>query len=425
METPIVKDDENSDGIDRRGFLSCMAWAGTGVLWTLSGGILTSASLKSANAATGAAKGDLSFIQISDSHIGFSKAPNKDVTATLQQAVAKINAQQTVPAFVLHTGDITHLSKPEEFDTADQVIKSIKTSKVFYVPGEHDVIDGTGKQYLERYGKGTQGTGWYSFDQNGVHFIGLNNVLQTKAAGLGFLGDEQLEWLEKDVSGLSKSTPIVVFAHVPLWMVYPEWGWGTDDAARALSYLKDFGSVTVLNGHIHQTVQKVEGNMTFHTALSTAFPQPAPGVGPAPGPIPTVAGERLRSMLGLTNVNFVVANSRLAVIDSSLDPSGAISKPGKDDQASAPGKKPAVAGANQINISNFKFDPAELTVPVGTEVTWINHDGEPHRVVSTEQKFKSNALDSNDRFSYKFTAPGSYAYFCSIHPHMTGKVIVQ
>lgn len=249
--------------------------------------------------------------------MGFNKAANPDVVATLQVAVDRINSAPTRPAFLLHTGDISHLSKPTEFDTVDQVLKSAKASQVFYVPGKHDVLEDDGKQYRERYGKGTKGGGWYSFDHQGMHFIGLVNVLNLKAGGLGTLGSEQLEWLEDDVKGLSASTPIVVFAHMPLWAIYPDWGWGTDDSAQALSYMKRFGSVTVLNGHIHQTMQKVEGNITFHTATSTAFPQPHPGAAPSPGPM-KVPAEQLRSLLGLTSVKYVQGQHSLAIVDSSL-----------------------------------------------------------------------------------------------------------
>jgi len=249
--------------------------------------------------------------------MGFDKAANPDVVATLRAAVDRINSAPTLPEFLLHTGDISHLSKPSEFDTVDQMLKDAKASQVFYVPGEHDVLGDDGKQYLERYGKGTKGGGWYSFDKKGVHFIGLVNVLNLKAGGLGSLGQEQLEWLEDDVKHLSSSTPVVVFAHIPLWAVYPDWGWSTDDSAQALSYLKRFGSVTVLNGHIHQTMQKVEGNITFHTATSTAFPQPRPGSAPSPGPM-KVPAEQLRSLLGLTSVRYVTSQHSLAIVDSSL-----------------------------------------------------------------------------------------------------------
>jgi 3',5'-cyclic AMP phosphodiesterase CpdA len=305
------------DGVDRRGFLECMAWVGTGLAWSVSGGVLSSRAL--GQDAGPRSKADFTFAQISDSHIGFSKEPNKNVVGTLQLAIDRINALPMHPDFLIHTGDLTHLAKPEEFDTCAQVLKSAKTGNVFYVPGEHDIFTDDAKLYLERFGKGTQGTGWRSFDHKGVHFIGLVNVANLKPGGLGTLGQEQLDWLKKDVAGLRESTPIVVFAHVPLWTVYPKWGWGTEDSAQALSLLKRFGSVTVLNGHIHQTLQKVEGNVTFHTARSTAFPQPAPGTADSPGPVKNVPADKLRSVLGITNVAYVERKNSLAVVDSSLE----------------------------------------------------------------------------------------------------------
>jgi Icc protein len=310
--------DHNHDGIDRRGFLKCMAWAGTGALCVMSGGVLKSYSLSRLPELSGKeAFGELSFVQISDSHMGFNKPANPDVAGTLKAAVEKINGLAAAPEFMLHTGDISHLSKPEEFDTVDQILKDAKPKDVFYVPGEHDVLNDDGKQFLERYGKGSKGAGWYSFDKKGAHFIGLVNVMNLKAGGLGTLGHEQLEWLEDDVKRLKHSTPIIVFAHIPLWSVYPEWGWGTEDSAQALAYLKKFGSVTVLNGHIHQVMQKVEGNVTFHTACSTAFPQPEPGKAPSPGPM-KVPAEQLKSVLGITDVNYVQGQHALAVVDSTL-----------------------------------------------------------------------------------------------------------
>ena len=310
--------DHNHDGIDRRGFLKCMAWAGTGTFCVIKGGVLNSyAFSRIAEMDPADMKGELSFAQISDSHMGFNKPANTDVVGTLKAAVEKINALKMQPEFLLHTGDISHLSKPEEFDTVDQILKGSAAKSVFFVPGEHDMIGDDGKQYLERYGKGTKGAGWYSFEKKGVHFVGLVNVLNLKAGGLGSLGGEQLEWLERDLKPLTASTPVVVFAHIPLWSVYPEWGWGTDDSAQALGYLKRFGSVTVLNGHIHQTMQKVEGNVTFHTATSTAFPQPAPGKADSPGPM-KVPAEQLRGLLGITDVNYVRGQHALAIVDSSL-----------------------------------------------------------------------------------------------------------
>jgi Icc protein len=310
--------DHNSDGIDRRGFLGCMAWAGTGALCVMNGGVLKSFSLSgSSKLDPKAAAGEFSFVQISDSHMGFNKPANADVAATLQAAVDKINALPVAPEFILHTGDITHLSKPEQFDTVSQILTGAKPKDVFYVPGEHDVLNDDGQQFLERYGKATRGAGWHSFDKSGVHFIALVNVLNLKAGGLGTLGQQQLDWLAADVKHLKHSTPVVVFAHIPLWSVYPQWGWGTDDSAQALALLKKFGSVTVLNGHIHQTMQKVEGNVTFHTACSTAFPQPAPGAADSPGPM-KVPADKLRSVLGITDVNFVQGRHALAIVDSTL-----------------------------------------------------------------------------------------------------------
>lgn len=309
--------DQDDEGVSRRHALECMIWAGTGVLWTVAGGVPKSLSLLDKAEAAEVAKSGFTFLQISDSHVGFNKPANPHAIDTLKEAIGRVEALPHKPAFMLHTGDITHSAKAAEFDDANQIIGSTRLN-VHYVPGEHDITDEvTEKAYLERYGKGTKGGGWYSFDQHGVHFIGLNNVVNLKTFGLGYLGKEQLEWLEDDLRPLKSSTPIVVFAHIPLWSVYPNWGWGTDDAAIALGYLKRFGSVTVLNGHIHQLMQKVEGHVTFHTARSTAFPQPAPGTAPSPGPM-VVPADKLRSMLGLTSVAFKRNDSPLAITDTSL-----------------------------------------------------------------------------------------------------------
>lgn len=298
----------------RRGMLKCMAWAGTGVVWTMVGGVPRAFNLGEAAAAT--ASDSLSFVQISDSHIGFDKPANPDVAGTLQEAIGKIGALPAQPRFMIHTGDITHLAKPEQFDQAAQIIKSAQLP-VHYVPGEHDVLGGDARAFLERFGKGATESGWYSFDEGGVHFIGLVNVLNFKPGGLGNLGAEQIAWLEKDVAGLAASTPIVIFAHMPLWTIYQDWGWGTDDAAQALASVKRFGSVTVLNGHIHQLIQKVEGNITFRTARSTAYPQPEPGKAKAPGPL-AVPADRLKQMLGLAAVTYDDGGHPLAIDDDKL-----------------------------------------------------------------------------------------------------------
>jgi 3',5'-cyclic-AMP phosphodiesterase len=295
-----------------------MAWAGTGMLWTVSGGLLGSTLLPSRAGAAEAEKGSFSFVQISDSHIGFSKEGiNTDVAGTLKAAIARINALPAPPDFVLHTGDLTHLAAADEFDTLDQLLKSVKTQQIFFVPGEHDVTGDNGRLYMERFGKKTLGSGWHSFDHKGVHFVGLVNVVDIRQNGLGALGTDQLGWLADDLRSRPSETPVVVFAHIPLWQVYPPWGWGTDDGAQALTLLKRFGSVTVLNGHIHQTMKKVEGSVTFHTAMSTAFAQPEPGKAPKPGPIKIEAGK-LREHLGITHVNCVPGGHSLAIVDSTL-----------------------------------------------------------------------------------------------------------
>jgi 3',5'-cyclic-AMP phosphodiesterase len=315
MMVDRITTDHEGDGVDRRGFLKCMAWAGTGLVWSVSGGVLSSRVFGQGPDRSGA--GSFSFVQISDSHIGFAKEANKNVVGTLQATVDKINALKVRPDLLIHTGDLTHLSTPKEFDTVAEVLKSAKVGQIVYVPGEHDVIGDS--KYLERFGAGTKGEGWHSFNHRGVHFVGLVNVAsQGTDAGLGILGTEQLDWLKADLATLTASTPVVVFAHVPLMMVYPKWGWGTQDGEQALGYLKRFGSVTVLNGHIHQVFQKVEGNVTFHTARSTAFPQPEPGKAAGPGPIKNLPAGMLRGMLGLTSVNYVEGKSSLAVIDSTL-----------------------------------------------------------------------------------------------------------
>ena len=314
----MAQDEDEKDGINRRGALECMIWAGTGVLWTMAGGVPRSSLLGISEANAQAASG-FTFLQISDSHIGFNKPANPNPLATLDEAIGKIKGLQQKPAFMLHTGDITHLSKPEEFDNADQAIKK-SNLETFYVPGEHDIIDEQqGQAYLERYGKRTQakGTGWYSFDQKGVHFVGLVNVADLKGGGMGSLGADQLAWLADDLKAKSASTPIVLFAHIPLWTVSADWGWGTEDSAQALGLVKRFGSVTVLNGHIHQVMQKVEGAVTFHTARSTAFPQPAPGTAKSPGPM-KVPDDQLRSVLGIASVTVKQGTQPLAITDSAL-----------------------------------------------------------------------------------------------------------
>ncbi len=298
----------------RRRVMECASWIGTGLVWTLAGGVpVTLASLGEAAAAGGGFR----FVQISDSHIGFRAPAYPDVAGTLAHAVALARTMRGQAAFVLHTGDITHLSRPEEFDTAHQINQGVGMA-IHHVPGEHDMLDPGKRRYLARYGKGTKGMGWYSFDAGGAHFVGLVNVVETLPDGLWRLGSAQLAWLADDLRAVSSSTPVVVFAHVPLWSVYPPWGWGTADAPAAFALLRRFGSVTVLNGHIHQVLQKVEGDVRFHSALSTAFPQPAPGSAPHPGPILTLKADAVMRHLGIRTVTLRPGRSRLAIIDRTL-----------------------------------------------------------------------------------------------------------
>ncbi|WP_456021648.1 metallophosphoesterase family protein [Pseudomonas protegens] len=317
-----TKSQRRTDGLlnpDRRSLLKCSAWAGAGVIWALHGGIPKAFALDAGGNVSDpkALASTFHFVQISDSHIGFNKEANPEPVKTLQVAIDKVIALPKRPSLILHTGDITHLSKPEEFDTAAQLLKALPAT-VHYVPGEHDTLDaGGGALYLERYGKGTKGNGWYSFDDHGVHFIALVNVFNFQAGREANLGAEQLAWLADDLRAVSNSTPIVVFTHIPLWTIYQPWGWGTEDGDQAIAMLRKYGSVTVLNGHIHQVIQKVEGNITFHTARGTAYPQPAPGAAPSPGPM-TVAADQLRNYLGLTDVRATQGDHPLALIDSTL-----------------------------------------------------------------------------------------------------------
>ena len=314
----------------RRDALKCMAYGGVGTLFALSGGVFTLTDLASAQ---GNGKGEDTrfsgkalFVQISDTHIGFNKEANPDVSGSLMQSIDLVNGLAVQPEMIIHTGDITHLSKPDEFDRAAQLLSRLRTTEVHTVPGEHDTADAAVTEYFHRFGKASDNKGYYSFDHSGVHFIGLINVLQFKAGGLGALGEEQLAWVGADLKHRSASTPLVIFAHMPLWTIYEPWGWGTGDAEALLSQLRRFGSVTVLNGHIHQIVQKVEGNMTFHTARSTAYPQPAAGVGSGPGPL-KVPADQLAAMLGVTRVSLMRHPSCLELSDQSLAQRSAIGAP--------------------------------------------------------------------------------------------------
>jgi 3',5'-cyclic AMP phosphodiesterase CpdA len=305
--------------LSRRKALKCMAFGGAGTLFALSGGVLVPFDLAAAaDAKYGSGKyGKPLFVQISDTHIGFNKEANPDVSGTLTQTIDLVNGMPEQPALIIHTGDITHLSKAAEFDTAQQLFSRLKVTEMHTVPGEHDTTDATQTEYFNRFGKVSNNKGYYSFDHAGVHFVGLNNVMQFKPGGLGTLGAEQLAWVTADLKGRSASTPVVVFGHMPLWTIYEPWGWGTGDSDQLMSQLRRFGSVSVLNGHIHQIVQKVEGNVTFHTARSTAYPQPTAGEGAGPGPL-KVPADQLAKMLGITSISVVQHPSSMSLKDTTI-----------------------------------------------------------------------------------------------------------
>jgi Icc protein len=451
--------DHHRDGIDRRGFLECMAWAGAGTLCVLSGGVLKSYALtepgQMARALANADAG-FSFVQISDSHIGFNKAANPDVAATLQAAIDKVNALPAPPAFILHTGDITQLSKPEEFDTADQLLRGLKTERIFFVPGEHDVLDGTGKLYRQRHAANALGDGWYSFDSHGAHFVGLVNVLNLKAGGLGSLGREQLEWLEKDLQPLSSSTPIVVFAHIPLWSVYPDWGWGTDDSAQGArpaetlrlgkraqrSHPPDHGEGRGQRDFSHRAFHRFSAARSWnarrlagaaHSAAwaiaadardrASEFRAGAARAGDhgfgAGGKIRACAdGDRAMSRTATqTTTRRRAALVRALLLALCVAAAGAL--------APMPVSRADDAAAYAITIRDFAFTPRNLTIRVGSKVTWTNKDEEPHKIAEANSTFASQPLDTDGDFSYRFDTPGSYEYFCTLHPRMTGKIIVE
>jgi len=297
----------------RRRTLECMVWAGSGVLWSVAGGIPRSRLLDN-QAAAAEEPASFSFVQISDSHLGFHGRANPDVPGTLRKAIAEVKRNAGEAAFMIHTGDVSHTSQPAQFDTARTIIMEAGL-ETYFVPGEHDVLADAGQAFFSRFAEGRNR--WYSLDIRGVHFVGLDNVSELGTNGLGDLGAEQLAWLKKDLAGRPGSQPIVVMAHIPLWQVYPPWGWGTEEAAELLAMLRRFGSVTVLNGHVHQIIQKIEGQVAFHTARSTAFPQAAPASDANPGPL-TVPAGRLAAVLGTTSIRYVPGKARLAIIDTPL-----------------------------------------------------------------------------------------------------------
>ena len=301
--------------MSRRQLIRHTAWFGAAVGFAVVGGEVVSHVADATAAQRAVGRPTLRFAQVSDSHIGFTGAPNPDVAGSFGHAIDQINNLGYTPDFVIHTGDLTHLSTPGQFDQVKQMVGGLKTPHVFTVPGEHDSVDDAGQKYRNAFGAGSVGDGWYSFDIAGVHVIALVNTLNLHK--LGHLGVDQLEFVEKDVARLSSDTPIIVFSHIPLFAMYPDWGWGTDDAVQALSYLRRFASVTCLNGHVHQLFSKTEGNVTFYSGTTTAYPLPRPGDGPAPKPVTLPAGK-LRDVLGVREVTYTKGETALALKEDRL-----------------------------------------------------------------------------------------------------------
>jgi 3',5'-cyclic AMP phosphodiesterase CpdA len=308
-----MTDEEHT--MNRRQLIRHSAWFGAAVGLAVVGGEVISHVAGTADAARTQSRPTLRFAQVSDSHIGFTGKANPNVAGSFGQAIDRINNLGYEPDFVIHTGDLTHLATPGQFDQVKQMMTGLRTPHVFTVPGEHDSIDDGGQKYRSAFGAGTRGDGWYSFDIAGVHVIALVNTLNLKK--LGHLGVDQLDFVRNDVAGLSSDTPIIVFSHIPLFAMYPDWGWGTDDAAQALGYLRRFASVTCLNGHVHQVFSKTEGNVTFHSGTTTAYPLPHPGDGPAPKPVTLPAGQ-LHDVLGVREVSYTRGQNILALKEKVL-----------------------------------------------------------------------------------------------------------
>jgi 3',5'-cyclic AMP phosphodiesterase CpdA len=315
---PEHTDPRDPHAMTRRQLIRHTAWFGAAVGLTVVGGEVISHVAGTPVGSAAPARPTLRFAQISDSHIGFQGTANSNVVDTFDQAIRQVNSLGYTPDFVVHTGDLTHLATPEQFDQVKQMMTGLSTPHIFTVPGEHDSTDDGGQRYRDAFGTGSRGDGWYSFDVAGVHVIALVNTLNLKQ--LGHLGEDQLDFVKNDVASLSADTPIVVFSHIPLFAMYEQWGWGTDDATQALSYLRRFSSVTCLNGHVHQLFTKTDGNITFYSGTTTAYPLPKPGEGgPDAKPKPlTLPAGKLHAALGIREVSYLEGHQTLAVKDQAL-----------------------------------------------------------------------------------------------------------
>jgi 3',5'-cyclic AMP phosphodiesterase CpdA len=301
--------------MSRRQLMRHSAWFGAAVALTVAGGEVISHVAGDGTASASPDTGQLRFVQVSDSHLGCKGPANPDVAATFAAAVNQVNSLGYEPDFVIHTGDITHLSAAAEFNQARDMMSDLRTPRVFTVPGEHDSINDGGRGYRKVFGAQSLGEGWYSFDIKGVHVISLVNT--TSVDALGHLGNDQLDFVRRDIAGVSSETPVILFSHIPLFAMYPTWGWSTDDATKLLAMFRRFGSVTCLNGHVHQLFKKTEGNVTFHSATATCYPLPEPGKAKAPLPVTLPAGK-LTAALGVRTVSYQTGTKNLAITDEQL-----------------------------------------------------------------------------------------------------------
>jgi 3',5'-cyclic AMP phosphodiesterase CpdA len=240
-----------------------------------------------------AAGNDFMFVQLSDTHWGFTgDKVNPEAKNTLKKAVAAVNSLPTQPDFIVFTGDLTHTTddaqeRRKRMGEFKDIVKELKVKTLRFMPGEHDASLDKGAAFKEFFGDTH-----YTFDHKGVHFIVLDNVSDPAAK----IGDEQLDWLKKDLAKLNKTQPIVVFTHRPLFDLYPDWDWATRDGAQVVEALSPYQHVTVFYGHIHQEHHQMTGHIAHHAAESLVFPLPAPGSQPKRMPIPWDAAAPFKGM---------------------------------------------------------------------------------------------------------------------------------
>ncbi len=254
--------------------------------------------------------GDFFFLQLSDTHWGFEGPANPQAMRCLAQTVHAINAVEAQPDFVVFTGDLTHKTddpaqrrdRLREFRT---IVAELRSSKLVFLPGEHDAAADGGEAYREVFGDLYQ-----SFAHRGVHFIALDNA----SAPGGTLGAPQLDWLAGEVAKVPRDAALVVLAHRPLFELYPEWDWSTTDGARAIEVLSAHPNVSVFYGHIHQEHHHVTGKIAHHSARSLIFPLPAPAAAQKRAPLPWDPASRDHG-LGHRSIRVAGASADLAITE--------------------------------------------------------------------------------------------------------------